>query len=185
MISTSQLDELRKLHKDHIANTFLFTSKILEQHKRITDAQADALHAWIREASTSLASASNDPASFTQDAVDRITKAVASHNSRATNVMAEAAAAYAEIMRLVVEYGNDSFAGFQNAGRALGAGGTSPAGDFQNAWSAPFMGAFESAAKLMSTTLQSLGNLPGDGSGRRSSNDDKHATDAGRGAKRT
>lgn len=156
MFSTPQLDELKKLHKNHIANTFLFTSKVLDQYKRITDAHAEAMHGMLRDFSAASAFDGSDPMALTQNAINLITKGLATQGDRSSNFISETAAAYAEIMRLVVEYGNDTFAGLQSASRSATAQGSTSPQSLQNAWVAPFMSAFQNAANLMTAGLGTI-----------------------------
>lgn len=159
MISTTQLDELKKLHKDHISNTFLFTSKVLDQYKRMSDAHAEVLHGMLRDFSVTSALNGNDPTALAQEAMSLITRNFANHSSRSGSFINETAAAYAEIMRLVVQYGTDSFVGAQSIGRSVTDGALLQPQNLQNAWMAPFMSAFQNAANMMNASMGSLATL--------------------------
>ena len=159
MISSTQLDQLQKLHKDHIANTFLFTAKVLEQYKRISDAHTEAMHSMLRDMAAVAKLEGGDPAALAQNAMAQATRALTAQGARASTAASEMATAYAEILRLVVEYGNDSFTGTQDAGRTLGAAGST----LPDAWSAPWTSAFETMLKMMGDNIAALG---GAGSGK-------------------
>ena len=156
MISTTQLDELKKLHKDHIANTFLFTSKVLDQYKRMSDAHAEVLHGMLRDFSMTSALNGNDPTALAQEAMSLITRNFANQSNRSGNFISETAAAYAEIMRLVVQYGTDSFVGAQSVSRSATDSASLQPQNLQNAWMAPFMNAFQNAASMMTAGMGSL-----------------------------
>lgn len=156
MISTIQLEELKKLHKDHIANTFLFTSKVLDQYKRMSDAHAEVLHSMLRDFSVVSALNGNDPMALAQEAMSLITKSFANQSNRSGNFINETAAAYAEIMRLVVQYGTDSFIGAQSVSRSATDGAALQPQNLQNAWIAPFMSAFQNAASMMTAGMGSF-----------------------------
>ena len=105
MISQTQLDELKKLHKDHIANTFLFTSKVLDQRRRITDAQAEVIHGLLQDLARNKAiDGGKDPALMAQNAMRQLSEGMAKQSARSSDLLKETAAAYAEIMRLAMSY---------------------------------------------------------------------------------
>jgi len=85
-----------------------------------------------------------------------ITRNFSNHSTRSGNFISETAAAYAEIMRLVVQYGTDSFVGAQSIGRSITDGGSLQPQSLQNAWMAPFMSAFQNAANMMGASMASL-----------------------------
>ena len=148
-----------KLHKDHIANTFLFTSKVLDQYKRMSDAHAEVLHGMLRDFSVTSALNGNDPTALAQEAMTLITKGFANQSGRSGNFINETAAAYAEIMRLVVQYGTDSFVGAQSVSRSATDTASLQPQSLQNAWMAPFMSAFQNAANMMTANMGSLATL--------------------------
>lgn len=149
MISTSQLDELKLLHKNHIANTFLFTSKLLDQRRRINDAQVEVIHGLLHDlAESTNASSGQDPTAIAQHAMQTISESFAKQSSRSGDLMKETAAAYAEILRLAMAYGGDTFAGLQTASRDA-AQLTAPQPTVANPWMDSFMQSFDKASKMM------------------------------------
>ncbi len=149
MISTVQLDALKKLHHDHIAHTFLFTAKVLEQYRRITDVQVEVLHGVLCDFSTVAAMDGVDPLALARNAAGQITRSLVNQNERSGTYMAETAGAYAEIMRLIVDYANDSFAGVSCTRNEIGALGGGLSAQLQDAWTASFVNAFQGAVNLM------------------------------------
>ncbi|MDE1893534.1 MAG: hypothetical protein KGJ96_02475 [Xanthomonadaceae bacterium] len=149
MISTNQLDELKLLHKNHIANTFLFTSKLLDQRRRISDAQVEVIHGLLRDlAASASGQPAQDPAQMAQQAMQAISESLANQSARSGEFLKETAAAYAEILRLAIAYDSDTFAGLQTAGRDVATFATPPSAS-ANPWMDSFMHSFESAANLM------------------------------------
>lgn len=149
MISTTQLDELKLLHKNHIANTFLFTSKLLDQRRRISDAQVEVIHGLLHDlAASTSGQPGQDPAVIARQAMQTISESFANQNARSGDLMKETAAAYAEILRLAIAYGGDTFAGLQTASRDA-AQLAAPQPVVANPWMDNFMHSFESATRLM------------------------------------
>jgi hypothetical protein len=156
MISQTQLDELKRLHKQHIANTFLFTSKVLDQRRRISDAQAEVMHGLLRDlAGHATADGGKDPALMAQQALQQLSDSTARQSARSSDFLKETAAAYAEIMRLAMAYSTDTFVGLQTAGRdAARIDPSTSASD--NPWVDTFISTFENAASLMSSGLKPM-----------------------------
>jgi len=150
MISATQMDELKLLHKNHMANTFLFASKLLDQRRRISDAQVEVIHGLLHDlaVSTSSSQAGQDPAVIAQQAMQTISGSIASQSARSGELLKETAAAYAEILRLAIAYGSDTFAGLQTASRDAAQLGA-PQSTVANPWMDSFMHSFENATKLM------------------------------------
>ena len=153
MISTVQLDALKKLHQDHIAHTFLFTAKVLEQHRRISDVQLEVLHGVLRDFSTAATLDGFDPLALVRNAVSQITRSLVNQNERSSTYIGETAGAYAEIMRLIVDYANDSFAGVSCTRDEIGALGAGLSARLQDAWTTSFVNAFQGAVNLMTGTI--------------------------------
>ncbi|MCW8807849.1 MAG: hypothetical protein OQK79_07025 [Rhodanobacter sp.] len=161
MISQTQLDELKKLHKDHIANTFLFTNKVLDQRRRINDAQAEVIHGLLQDLAKNAAiEGGKDPALMAQNAMRQLSESVAKESARSSDFLKETAAAYAEIMRLTMSYSTDTFVGLQTAGRdAVRTKPSASASD--NPWVDTFISTFENAANLMNTGLKPMMGVVG------------------------
>lgn len=154
MISTTQLDELKMLHKNHIANTFLFTSKLLDQRRRISDAQVEVIHGLLHDlAEGATGQSGQDPAVIAQKSMQTISESFAKQSARAGELTKETAAAYAEILRLAMAYGGDTFAGLQTASREASKL-AAPQPTVANPWMDSFMQSFESATKLMNDGLK-------------------------------
>ena len=154
MISGTQLDALKKLHKDHIANTFLFTNKVLDQRRRISEAQAEAMHGLLQDLAGMVSEqVGEDPAQVAHNALRRISEAWAGQSARSTEFFGETTGAYAEILRLVMGYSADTFVSMQTAGRQVGQinASTTAVG---NPWMESFIDSFENAAELMDTSLK-------------------------------
>lgn len=156
MISTTQLDELKVLHKNHIANTFLFASKVLDQRRRINDAQVEVMHGLLHDLAGSTGSQQGqDPAAIAQHAAQAISESIANHSVRSGELLKETAAAYAEILRLAIAYGNDTFAGLQTACRDA-AQLTAPQPGIGSPWMDGFTRSFENAADMISNGFKPI-----------------------------
>ena len=154
MISATQLDELKQIHKNHVANTFLFASKLLDQRRRISDAQVEVIHGLLHDlAASNDGEAGRDPAAMAQQALQQISKSIASQSGRSGELFKETAAAYAEILRLAMAYGSDTFAGLQTASRDAVQLGTPPA-KLANPWMDSFLHSFEDATHLVNSGLK-------------------------------
>lgn len=153
----TRLDELKKLHKDFIANTFLFTSKVLDQRRHISDAQAEVIHGLLRDlaASAGRPESAQDPTKIAQDAMRKISESFASESARSSDFFKETAAAYAEILRLAMGYSADTFVGMQTATHDVGRINASTTA-VSNPWMESFISAFENAAGLMSSGLDPM-----------------------------
>ena len=149
MISTVQIDALKQLHQDHIAHTFLFTTRVLEQYRRITDAQVEVLHSVLRNFSTAAPIDGVDPLILARNAMGQITRALVNPNGHSSTYIGETAAAYAEIMRLIVDYANDSFVGASRTRDEIGPFGRGLSTSLQDAWTSSFVEAFKGAVSLM------------------------------------
>ena len=154
MISQNQLDKLKKLHRDHIANTFLFTSEILDQRRHISDAQAEVIHGLLNDlaANAGTQESGQDPATIAQNAMRQIRESFASESSRSSDFFRETVAAYAEILRLAMGYSADTFVGMQTATRDTGRINASTAA-LGNPWMESFISAFENASKLVNDSF--------------------------------
>ncbi len=157
MIPQTQLNELKKLHRDHIANTFLFTSKILEQRRRISDAQADVIDGLLHDLAANAGNLEpgHDPATIAQNAMQQISDSFAKQSTRSNDFFKETVAAYAEILRLAAGYSADTFVGMQTATRDSGRINASTAA-VNNPWMESFINAFENSAKLMNSGLDPM-----------------------------
>lgn len=153
MISQTQLDELKKLHEAHIANTFLFTSKILEQRRRISDAQAEILHGLLHDLAANAGNPEPDPTTIAQNAMRQISESIASQSTRSSDFLKETAAAYAEILRLAMGYSADAFVGMQIAGRGAGRINASTTA-LGNPWMESLISSFESTANLVNGSFK-------------------------------
>ena len=170
MIAATQLDELKILHKNHIANTFLFASKLLDQGRRINDAQAEAIHGLLHEVgATTGEEAGKDPTTMAQHAMQKLSENIADQSARSGDLLKETAAIYAEIMRLAIAYGNDTFAGLQTASRSA-ARVAAPTPSVSNPWMDGFMQAFEQAAELMNRGIKPMLDVAGSTAGTSGSN---------------
>lgn len=149
MISTVQIDALKKLHQDHIAHTFLFTTRVLEQYRRITDAQVEVLHSVLRNFSTAAPIDGVDPLILARNAMSQIIRALGNPNGDSGTYIGETAAAYAEIMRLIVDYANDSFVGASRTLDEIGSFGRDMSTNLQDAWTSSFVDTFQGAVSLM------------------------------------
>ena len=139
-----------KLQKNQIANTFLFTSKLLDQRRRISDAQIEVIHGLLHDvAAAANNGASQDPAAMAQHVMQTISQSMAGQSKRSGALAKETAEAYAEILRLVMAYGGDTFAGWQTISRDA-AKLNAPSGNAMNPWMDSFMRSFEDAANLLS-----------------------------------
>ena len=157
MIPQTQLDELKKLHRDHIANTFLFTSKVLDQRRCISDAQAEVIHGLLNDLAANAGNQEpgQDPTTIAQNAVGQISESFAKGSSRSSDFFKETVAAYAEILHLAMGYSADTFVGMQTATRDTGRINASTAA-LGNPWMESFMSAFENAAKLASGSFEPM-----------------------------
>ncbi len=157
MSAQTQLNELQKLHKDHIANTFLFTSKLLDQRRRISDAQAEVIHGLLNDLAAHAGNQEpgQDPATTAQNAMRQISESFANESTRSSDFFKETVAAYTEILRLAMGYSADTFVGMQTATRDAGRINASTTA-VSNPWMESFIKSFESAADLMSSSLKPL-----------------------------
>lgn len=157
MISTAALDELKQVHRNHVANTFLFASKLLDQRRRISDAQVEVIHGLLHDLAAIVDDAhqARDPAAIAQNAMRHISEGLASQSERSGDFFRETAASYAEILRLAVDYSADTFAGMQAAGRHAGRTGGSTIA-VGNPWMTSFISSFESAADLMNSSIKPM-----------------------------
>lgn len=155
MIPQTQLDELRKLHKDHIANTFLFTSKVLDQRRHLSDAQAEVIHGLLHDLETSIDTqeAEQDPAMVAQNAMRQISEKFASQSARSIEFFKETVAAYAEFLRLAMNYSADTFVGRQTAAHDAWRINASTMA-LCNPWMEGLIGCFEDAAHLIDSSLK-------------------------------
>ena len=155
MIPQTQLDELKKLHKDHIANTFLFASKVLDQRRHISDAQAEVIHRLLNDlaANADNPASGQDPAAIAQNAMRQISENFVSESARSSDFFNETVAACAEILRLAMGYSADTFVGMQTAARGTGRINASTAA-LDNPWMESFISAFENAAKLVNSSFE-------------------------------
>ncbi|TAL99330.1 MAG: hypothetical protein EPN69_00785 [Rhodanobacter sp.] len=153
----TQLDELKKLHKDYIANTFLFTSKVLDQRRHISDAQAEVIHGLLHDLAASAGNpeSGQDPAAIAQDAMRKISESFASQSAQSSDFFKETAAAYAEILRLAMGYSADTFVGMQTATHDAGRINASTTA-VSNPWMDSFISAFENASEMMSSGLKPM-----------------------------
>lgn len=157
MMPQNQLDQLKKLHRDYIANTFAFTGKILDQRRHISDAQAEVIHGLLNDlaANTGTQEPGQDPATIAQNAMRKISESVAKGSSRSTDFFKETVAAYAEILRLAMGYSADTFVGMQAATRDAARINASTT-VVSNPWMESFINAFESSADLMNSSLDPI-----------------------------
>lgn len=159
MFSEIQIKELQKLHKAHIANTLLFAGKILDQQRRITDAQVDALHETLMElAGSNVFDPQQDPASMAQHVMTSLTAGLSGQSSRANNLSGNIADAYRSIMAMAMEYGNDTFTHFQNmAGKSNASASASslPMGSWKS-WSEIFSKAAKESSDLFADNMQTM-----------------------------
>ncbi len=183
MFSETQIEELQKLHTAHIANTFLFAGKILDQQRRITDAQTDALHeALVQMAKTNAFDPQQDPTAMVKNAVTTFSSGLSGHNSRVNHLVGSMADAYMSIMNMALEYGNDTFTHFQHLTKTSDA----PASDngvpveSWKSWSDMFSKAVKESSDLFADNMRTLmaRSIPVPGSAEKTSDKKSVKTDS-------